>query len=520
MGDVHLEFESSGIALAHNDSFSSIGIPEQTPESMWFPTDIFRVFYCLAVAATICMHHNKHAEFVEWFLKADIPQAKLRGLGYSACRPYGVLRPLALTLAQFNACACALIACLVLACFDALAPRFFLWSAFGLYFCYFTQLFCESKAGGHSTVMIPTVLFTLAVAGPNRGSTWPLEVLKFTLAVCYCASGLCKLGGSIYFKRFWGSGATLQCYLFEAMWSRPGKHPLTKAAQRFLLCSPWLCGALGVGSLIFEAGFPAILLMPRWASILLGLVGSVAFHGGIELLMGLDFLSYWCPVLPVFAAQDIGMIFGKGSISAGSEILASLSQPTSSLETLVAEFANEPLAMSIVGLYLLAHMMVSFTFRDILGEEKLPLSCCPMFFFPRNLFSYTPKLFCMAGANFRKGGVIDCSWMYNPAFVSPFELTVKEMKEVSYPILTFGTLTPMPDCLAFRVKPEYRNLPFVIFTNTEVPADLKALLEEVMKEITTDDGDAWRHEKLERVANLQEECRRRFNESCSRAKAD
>lgn len=485
----------------------------------WHAVGTFRVLYCLIIAGVICMYHARHAIFYRWFVKSGLPQEQRRGLGYAAVPPYGLLEPPRLTVVQFHVAGGSLVAFLLLACFDSLAPRVCLWCAFFLYFIYFSQLFCESKAGGHSTVMIPTTLFMLALAQPGSDATWPIEVLKIYLAMSYCASGFCKLAASAYFRSFWGNGPTLQCYVYEAMWTRPAQHPLVRWAQEFLLCSPYVCTVFGVLSLIFEAGFPFILLLPHGLMVALGAGASLAFHAGIELLMGLDFLSYWCPVLLAFGAQDLA-VFASSAVQSGSATAAmsalvkSLNSPQHQVASaaLWSGFEAEPLAVLLAGAYLLGQLFVSFTLRDILGEEKLPYSCCPMFFFPRNLFSKAPRLFCISGANWRRGGYLDCSWLYNQAFVPPFELREEDIKNLQFPLITFGSLSPMPEDVAFRVKPEYRNEPFVLFTNIPVSKELRARLDKLLQVFAEgEEADAWRLEKLHEIMELQKECRALFN---------
>lgn len=492
----------------------------------WHPVNTFRIFYCLIIAGVICMHHSRHACFYRWFVGSGLEQEQRRGLGYAAVRPYGLFEPPRLTVVQFHAVGCGLVSCLLLACLDSFAPRVFLWCAFLLYFLYFSQLFCESKAGGHSTVMIPTTLFMLALASPDMDAIWPLEVLKMFLALAYCASGCCKVAGSIYFRRFWGNGPTLQCYIYEAMWTRPAHHPALRWAQELLLCSPYLCTVLGWVSLVFEAGFPAILLTPNWCTVALGAGAALAFHAGIELLMGLDFLSYWCPVLLVFAAKDTAALLTSATTEgdamvAISAALRSIATPQSQgfIAALHEGFAAQPVAVTLAVIYLIGQILVSFTFRDIVGEEKLPFSCCPMFFFPRNLFSATPKLFCISGANWRRGGYLDCSWLYNQAFVPPFELREEDMSRLQFPLITFGTLSPMPDVLSFRVKPKYRNQPFVLFTNVAVGPELRNRLESLLRVLTdADEADAWCIKKLRTVLDLQKECQALFTK-CHRIEA-
>jgi len=197
------------------------------------------------------------------------------------------------------------------------------------------------------------------------------------------------------------------------------------------------------------------------------------------------------------------------------------SQHQGAADALWSGFEMEPVAVFLASAYLLGQLLVSFSLRDILGEEKLPFSCCPMFFFPRNLFSQTPKLFCISGANWRRGGYLDCSWLYNEAFVPPFELRKEDMSNLQFPLVTFGSLSPMPEDVAFRVKPEYRNLPFVLFANVAVSKELRARLEKLLGIFAEgEEADAWRPQKLHEIMELQKECRALFNTHHGALQAD
>lgn len=273
-----------------------------------------------------------------------------------------------------------------------------------------------------------------------------------------------------------------------------------------LFQSPNICSALAVASIIFEFFFPAVLLLPKGQAALFGTVGGVAFHGGIELLMGLDFLSYWCPILLVFIAQPVwGASIGT-------------SQDEGFLTVLRQGFAGEPLAVGLAIAYLAVQAAVSLTFRDLLGEEKLPFSCCPMFFFPRNLFSADPKLFCMSGANYRVAGNLDSSYVYAPVFAPPFELSEADLTKLQHPVLYFGTLTNIPDYLQYRVKEEWREKDFVLFSSfgDKVPEQLRERLKQVVIEVSSaQDSDAWQPAKLQRLTELNRESLALFEECCT-----
>ena len=128
-------------------------------------------------------------------------------------------------------------------------------------------------------------------------SEWPLVLIRIYLSSGYFTSGMCKVLCGLRFSRYWGKGPTLQMYIYDSMWSRPAG-PRIRALQQYLLCCPWLLTLLASGSVLFETSF---ILAPTSDTlcIILGLNGFV-FHGGIKLLQGLDFVTWWSPALFAF----------------------------------------------------------------------------------------------------------------------------------------------------------------------------------------------------------------------------
>merc|ERR1719242_2070119 len=98
-------------------------------------------------------------------------------------------------------------------------------------------------------------------------------VLKAVLTSAYCSAGLSKLFASFRNGVWWGDGATLQFYIFEAMmlnkkttsfgagvphFSFGVPTPFSFHFQEFLFRPPRLCAVLSVKSLIFETFAPLI----------------------------------------------------------------------------------------------------------------------------------------------------------------------------------------------------------------------------------------------------------------------
>merc|ERR1719277_1733451 len=88
--------------------------------------------------------------------------------------------------------------------FPSALTRVSLLSALAMYLLYFSQLFCESRAAGHSTIIIPAVLIHMACA--TDAATWPILLLKLHISTCYFSAGYGKLVLSVRFGKFWGDG--------------------------------------------------------------------------------------------------------------------------------------------------------------------------------------------------------------------------------------------------------------------------------------------------------------------------
>ena len=195
----------------------------------------FQIIYCSILSIFLLWNHHAHVTFFQWFSKPTFSFGQRRGLGHHPVSPFSFIPTFKLTINQFRCVGYLLALSLFLSCFHihAIVTRICLVLSFLLYFLYFTQLWCETKAGGHGSLTIPPVLLILAlspdlsslsttITTTTTVSVWPLRLIQIILCMQYCASGVCKLLASIAVKRWWCSGSVLQYYLYDAMWSRPG----------------------------------------------------------------------------------------------------------------------------------------------------------------------------------------------------------------------------------------------------------------------------------------------------------
>jgi hypothetical protein len=245
----------------------------------------FQIVYCMWIALAILRNLRSHTAFLTWFDGSGLKLSRKRGLGAHPSKLYGLFSPPTLTGTQFCVCGLALAGCLIASCAPML-PRVFLFLSYLLSLCYFPQLYAEVTASGHSTILIPSILFILACSSSldhdiQSTSEWPLVLIRIYIASGYFSSGACKLLCGLRFNRYWGWGPTLQMYIFDSMWSRPASAPVRRL-QQALLTMPWLLTLLATGSVAFETSF---ILAPTsdFLCLVFGLNGML-FHWSIAVL--------------------------------------------------------------------------------------------------------------------------------------------------------------------------------------------------------------------------------------------
>jgi hypothetical protein len=465
------------------------------------PVRQFQQLYCLILALCLMRNLRAHVKFVAWFDGSGLELARKRGLGAHPSKLYGLFTPPRLNGRELRLVGLSLIGCLLAACAPVL-PRVFLFLAYLLSLCYFPQLYAEVSCSGHSTILIPSLLFILACSSSldhqvQSRSEWPLVLIRMYLASGYFSSGMCKLLCGLRFNRYWGKGPTLQMYIFDSMWSRPAG-PRTLWLQRFLLTRPVLLTLLATGSVCFETCF---ILAPT--SDLLCLVfglNGLLFHYSIGVLQGLDFVTFWSPALLAF-------LIGVPSREPWTAVFTGLERETGFFLPAV--------------IYTLLQILTALTLRDFWLEDILPFSCCPMFMLPRNPFDEWPKWWTMTDAPIN--GSTRVSGAMEPLYWSPaspiFKMTEAEAKKLPQRVVWFGCTEHIPTEVLKFIEPEIQNMPFVFMSNFEVDGELKELLRrmvEMVNESTPE--DAWDGRKMAQLLDLHEECLAAFNACVADAK--
>jgi len=456
---------------------------------------LFILLFCTSVAVGLLLHHRSASRFYQWFARADIPQARVRGLAYNACKAYGFIPVPCLSVEGFHAVALALLGTLLLSTFSGLAPRFFLFASFALYFLYFGQLFCESKHGGHGSLLMPSVFFFLALSGGPQSTPWSMVFIKIFVGVVYFAGAISKLVVAAFFGKAW-AGSTMQAYLIDGMWSRPHPWSCARALQKFLVTRWWACTVLALSGLVFELTFlPLYLFGGHYGSGCAALI-ALSFHLGVDLLQGLDFKPFWCPIFWAFLPEIQAILFGRSPA------------PEESWSAVMARgFDEEPCRWILSAAYLAFQVVASLGMFDVTGRESLPMTCCPMFAVPRNMFGSELRAGMMTDADLRRGGHIDIAYNYSP-FHREMPLTEELLRRLPQRVLFFMSSKHTHPLLDKFLDTAHRQQEFTLVANFEVSAELKCRIGRLVAMLEVAADDDWMDAAaVTEVIDIQDECR-------------
>jgi len=467
-----------------------------------FPTGLmqFRALFCCWIAFSVLRFHRAQARFYRWFSQSGVSPAEKRGFGYFACGAFGFIPTPALTQSQFHGSCASLAVCLVCASSPFNHPsvtRAFLLGALVMYFLYFSQLFCESRAGGHSTIIIPLVLLHLICAG-EKGQ-WSILLLKLHIALCYFSAGFGKICTSIYFGKFWGNGKALQYLFWEAMWSRPG-WKLSQALQAFLVRRLWLNVLMANFTLLFQLSVPLALLDIRvsWFFFVL----SFSFHAGILVSSNISFMPYWVPALLIFVFPHGATLFDGPWESAAF--------------ALNGAWDANPVGLGCVCVYLVVQAIATFGLVDLTYGDILPISCEPMFVLPRGLDDHWPKMHVFTSANCREAGHLEpymhCT--FNP-LSKVWPMDKEAMMNLPSRTLIFMTLNTIPPEVEKLVHDHVKPTPFFVWSNVAVDDKFLANLSSIADILNDAGGDTCKNaSKLSRLLALQRQCTVAFQKAC------
>jgi len=448
-------------------------------------------------------HHAPAARFYDFFVNSKTDLSERRGLSYTGCKAYGVIPIPKLPVQGLQVVFGLLVGSLLLACNTTLAPRFFLFASLGLYFLYFGQLWCESKHGGHGSLLMPSVIMLLVLSGGPQSTPTTLIFIKVFLGLVYFAGAVTKLVVAGFFNQRW-CGSTMQAYVFDAMWSRPHHWPIVRKLQRFMLSHWWICSGMAVSGLLFEFAFlPAVLLGGPLANVLAAAV-ALGFHFGVDLLQGLDFFPFWCPVFWVFLPDLQALLTGHEHPYSAEDAWTSI---------LARGFEEEPCRWLMSATYVAIQVLVALRFQDVReGMESLPFTCCPMFSAPRNLFGDELRGGCITDLDLRNGGHVDFAYNFFP-WQADLPLSEKQLREMPGRVLMWMSTLHCHPLVADRMQPDALGKELLVAANFDVSDALRETLTELVRTLQGSDPADWSSTgKMLEVLDLQQRCHTIFRE--------
>ena len=141
--------------------------------------------------------------------------------------------------------------------------------------------------------LLPSAKARLAL--PSGDYTWPIRLIQLFLVEIYLFSGYAKI---MVVGWKWASASNVRNWMLYC--NEVDQIRVFHTLGSWIVERPWACGAIGIGTLVFELGLITVLFSKTARRVLVPLVAL--FHLAILLSMNLVFLNV--PQLLVFVDWD------------------------------------------------------------------------------------------------------------------------------------------------------------------------------------------------------------------------
>lgn len=113
-------------------------------------------------------------------------------------------------------------------------------------------------------------------------------------------------------------------------------------------------------------------------------------------------------------------------------------------------------------------------------------------------------------------GSTRCAGAMEPLYWSPaspvFEMSQREAAKLPQRVVWFGSTLNIPKEVVGFIRPQCRNLPFLMQSNFEVGADLEEKLRAIVAEcVDGQPAHAWDASRMTRLLAMQEDCLQAFD---------
>ena len=336
------------------------------------------------------------------------------------------------------------------------------------------------KTGGQHGILVLHVLALQALRSEGEGALCLLCTRAVVLSL-YFGAALSKLKVS---GPRWCDGGTLQKELYESAFLVPGA-PWQLRATRAVARDRALCRFASTATVVAELA-PLLMLVPGARAFPFEWL-YVPVHVAIYVLMGVDFVTWWVPVL-----------------------------------LLLGLFAREPPSASLssspaMPLYALVQLVISLASADLRGVKCFPFTCCPMFCDRKELFGEGGGTWTLTDAPLP--GLLT-PW-YPPSYVQG-KFTAGELPRLPYRYASFSF--GAGDALALtRLRPK-RERPrdgHETFANFEVTGCLRDRLRDGAAFVRRGDaGWAWDRGRMDELLAHQSAIQDAMRAACAGEDAD
>lgn len=395
---------------------------------------------------------RQQINFYRWWSSSAIHDAQRRGLSTCGYPLFGVVPFPRLSVATFTALELGLVLGWALTFLSSSHTAFLVCGT--LQTLAFSQLWAEDSAAYHREALLVT--FFLYALWPGDTGTL-IALFKLHVASVYFCGGVQKVLFSLWRRRAWFACAP-HTLVWNGMWASKSPSQL----QIFAIQSPYLMATAGFAVLALELLLPAqTLFWPsggRAASLAL-----CAFHTSVDLLQGVNYLTYWNAVVVTLGAVDTPAVW-------------EWSAPTTAL-------AAMPFALCAF------QLLYGLLFFEDFNINAPPFTCCPMFVNPSTMTERIPQTFLMRapppvpGLDFPR-----LEWMFPYAHPeSGLGLIHEDLEHMPFRFLLFG------DNPGFEQIPTIQRRwltydavgekEFFFFTNTDASDELIDLLAKLLTEM-------------------------------------
>jgi hypothetical protein len=243
-----------------------------------------------------------------------------------------------------------------------------------------------------------------------------------------------------------------------------------------------------------------MILLDSPACTVLAAAIALGFHLSVSLLQGLDFVPFWIPVLWVFFPDVQALVTGQA-----------LGPEDAWLAVVARGFEEEPCRVALSVGYLALQLITMVRFLDLReGKECLPLTCCPMFSLPRNLFGDEPRGGLLCEFDLRQGGHLDCAYNFYP-WAKDLPMTSEDMKQIPGRMLMWMSTVHCDPRLDRLFQSDFLGQDLLVSANFDVPAPLHETLADLVRYLEEGSPEDWCDPaKVAHVLTLQQECHALF----------